>query len=410
MVGWLRQRSPDAALGAVADPRCPKRIKWPIRQVLATVVTSMAIGLRGLRQVESFTKEGSTDALRALGLRRGLPDTTLHDLLIRLDPHELRAALHRQVLHAYRRRALDPEQLPWNVVSMDGKATAIEAWDSPYVQKQGHKGVIRTVTSTLVSSGVRVCLDAFPIPATTNEMGIYPDALDAIFQTYGRTLRPHVVMYDAGAASEGNARHTRKHDAHYFMILNGAQPTLFAEAQRVLGGLDDSQGHAVEMTDEHRHVRYTLWLTEELAGWLDWDHLVTVGRIRRDKLGKDGRSTQVGERYFVTSMKSSALGPRGWARMIRARWGVENDCHNTFDQQFGEDARTWFTHSAPGALNVVLLRRIAYNLVALFRGRTLRGEFGVPPAWADVMRWGYNALVAATADTVAGLRPPRPAT
>ena len=410
MVGWLRQRLPDAALGAVADPRCARRVTWPMRRLLTTIVTAMATGRRGLRQVESLTKEASLDALRALDLRRALPDTTQRDLLVKLDPHELRAALHRQVLRAHRRHALDADGLPSGVVSMDGKATTIDAWDSPYVQRQGSHGVIRTVTATLVSSRVRVCLDAYPIPAKTNEMGIFKDALDALVDTYGGTALLQVVMYDAGACSQANARHTRKRKLHYVMVLNEGQKTLYAEARRVLGALDESRGHKVEMTDEHRTVHYTLWLTNELAGWLDWDHLVTVVRIRREVLGPDGRPTQTGERYFVSSLGSQAFVPIRWARLLRARWGVENNCHHTFDQEFAEDARTWIKRSAPGALNVVLLRRIAYNLVALFRGRTLRGEDGVPPAWGDLMRWAYNALIAATASTVAGLRAPRPAT
>lgn len=360
--------------------------------------------MRGLRQVEAFTREASWPALRALGLRGRLPDTTARDALIKVDPHELRAALHRLLRRAHRRHALDPDGLRWGVVSMDGKATAIDAWDSPLVQRQGQRGIVRTVTATLVSSHVRVCLDAFPIPAATNEMGIYPSALDALLDAYSGLDLFRVVMYDAGACSEANARHTRKRGLHYVMVLNEGQPTLADEARKALSALGSERGTVVQH-DDSRTVRYTLWSTDELAAWPGWDHLRTVIRIQREVLDAAGRVTQTGERYFVTSLRPDALSAMGWARMLRSRWGVENDCHNTFDAILGEDAQTWFRLSASGALNVILLRRLVYNLLALFRGRTLRGELGSRPPWRDLMRWTYNALIAATEATVAELRP-----
>jgi hypothetical protein len=46
--------------------------------------------------------------------------------------------------------------------------------------------------------------------------------------------------------------------------------------------------------------------------------------------------------------------------------------------------------------------------LGLFRGRTLRGELSRLVPWGDLIRKTYNALIAATADIVAGLRPRRP--
>ncbi len=148
---------------------------------------------------------------------------------------------------------------------MDGKATAIDAWNSPLVQRQGQRGMVRTVTATLISSQVRACVDAFPIPATTNEMGIYPTALDALLDAYSGLDLFRVVMYDAGACSEANAGHTRGRGLHYVMVLNDGQPTLANEARQVLGGLDEQRGTVV-LHDDSRTVRYTLWSTDELAG------------------------------------------------------------------------------------------------------------------------------------------------
>ena len=58
-----------------------------------------------------------------------------------------------------------------------------------------------------------------------------------------------------------------------------------------------------------------------------------------------------------------------------------------------------------GALNLLILRRMAYNLVAHFRGRTQRSEERRATPWKRVMEWLYQALIFATEDVVSGLRP-----
>jgi hypothetical protein len=107
----------------------------------------------------------------------------------------------------------------------------------------------------------------------------------------------------------------------------------------------------------------------------------------------------------------SALSGDQWLTLLRARWGVENNCHHTFDTAFAEDDRTWFHTSPVGALVIILLRRIAYTMLALYRGHTLRSEAARLTPWASLLRWTHNALIAASDATLAGLRDrhlPRP--
>jgi asparagine N-glycosylation enzyme membrane subunit Stt3 len=53
---------------------------------------------------------------------------------------------------------------------------------------------------------------------------------------------------------------------------------------------------------------------------------------------------------------------------------------------------------------VLLLRRIAYNLLALLRDVTQRSEDTRGTPWKDLMRWMHNALIALTDADVLGLR------
>ena len=55
-------------------------------------------------------------------------------------------------------------------------------------------------------------------------------------------------------------------------------------------------------------------------------------------------------------------------------------------------------------LAVLVLRRIAYTLLALFKAVTQRAEENRAMRWKALRRWVRDALVAATAETFAGLR------
>jgi len=247
-------------------------------------------------------------------------------------------------------------------------------------------------------------------------MGAYQRALQELVDVYRGIDLFRVVMYDAGACSEANARFTRRVGVHYVMVLNAQQPTLYGEAQRILDRAPQSPlavvtvaRNASRTTNAKKpKVRYTVHATEEMAGFLDWTHLRTVFRVQRDVLDRDGNVTQSGVRYFITSLTLSALTPDSWVQLFRDRWAVENDTHHTLDTIFEEDGRTWVTADPVGALNIILLRRLALNLLTLFRSHTLRSESARLTPWRDLVRKTYNAVISATDEILDGLRPRKP--
>ena len=72
---------------------------------------------------------------------------------------------------------------------------------------------------------------------------------------------------------------------------------------------------------------------------------------------------------------------------------------------FEEDDRPWITGNPQGMLAVLLLRRIAYTLLTLFRSVTQRSEAKRAMRWKTLLRWVNNTLVGAHEAEVAGLRP-----
>ena len=415
VAGVLGARLPELHLEEVPDPRHERGRKWSLATMLRATTAGLMAGCQSLAEVEHLSDEMSLPMRRQLGIARRLPDTTLRDTLVCVDPQELRRPLQRQAKAAHRRKALEPFGLPFGVVAMDGKGTAATTWDDEYAQRQPHSvglgasGIVRTMTCTLVSSRVKVCLDAIPIPADTNEMGHFAAAFTSLWAVYGNCELFQLVSYDSGGASKANADLVRHHGLHYLLRLDAQQPTLFREARRLLGGLPVSTAvtYTEDVTSTGTERRY-LFITEEMAGYYDWEHLRTVVRVHSVKRDRDGQlipqKAHQQDRYYLCSLPRGRLTSEQWLYLIRQHWGVENGTHNLLDKFLAEDPHPFIEADPQGMLNVMLLRRMGLNALALFRGVTLRDDDKRQTPWRDVIRWFYNTLIAATEHQLEGLR------
>lgn len=412
LAGMLAARLPEAKLGDVADPRAPGGLRWKqLGVLLGAVVTALCCGTKSLAGFEKMTAEMAPLMRRRLGILRRIPDTTMRDLLCKIEPHELRRAIHSQIRAAHRRKALKPDRLPFGVLVMDGKGTALGGCDDFYAQRQSQDdgkqftSVLRTVTCTLVSAAAKPCIDAIPIPASTNEMGHFPTALREVTRAYAPLGLFKLVSYDSGACSLENANLVRDLKLHYLFRLKGNQPTLLAEAKRCLEHRLPSDADAVsEDVVGAKVVIRRLYITEEMAGFGDWTHLHTVLRVESETRTLKGELLTRENRYRISSLSRVALSDTQWLRLAREHWGVENQCHHTFDTVFSEDDKPWIEDSPQGALAVLLLRRIAYNLMALFRSVTQRSDERRSIPWSDLLRGIAHALIALTEPDLDNLR------
>lgn len=417
IAGMLRKRLHEARLDALDDPRHRRGRRWELVTLLHGVLVGLCAGCNNLAQLEELTSHLGAPMRRWLGIARRLPDTTLRDVLCMLTPSELRPHLHA-VLHAARRRkALAECALPFGVASLDGKATAVPSCDDCYAQRQTQSegslvGVVRTVTTVLVSHPARPCLDVLPIPASTNEMGVFDTALRALWSVYGDSELFRMVSYDAGACSLANASLVRELGLHYLFGLRGTQPTLLAEAERLLAALGPEHA-AAESEDLLRGERVVrrVYLTEAMSGFEAWDHLRTVLRVESETFDVAGRRIASEQRYYLSSLPLARLSPKQWLLLVRLHWGVET-AHQILDVAFAEDDHPWIESVPRATVVVAILRRIAYTLLTLFRSVTQRADAKRHVPWRTLMRDLYVTLVAATADDLAGMRrhafPPAP--
>ena len=416
MAGVINARLPEIGLKQVSDPRKAQGIRWELGPLLAAPLVAMAAGLKSFADTEKLTEEMSPAMRKKLGIKRRIPDTTMRNTTVKMAPNEFRKVMRRQTKAAHKRKALMPDGFPFGVVAIDGKYTAIDSWDSKYSQRQSGAdgiadyGLVRTINCSLVSSRAKVCIDASPIPSRTNEMGQFKSVINALVGAYKRTRMFAMVSADAGSCSEENGRHVRSKNLHYIFGLKGSQPTLQTEARAHLARRTTEQADAVTVDIRGKdEVTRRLYMTTEMAGFLDWSHLQTTLRVESEVVDiETGEVVPQKEedvnRYFISSLESDKLTASQWLKLVRMHWGVENNCHNTWDVAFEEDDRRWIVTDPKGAMNVMLLRRIAYNMLALFRAVTQRSEENRATPWKDILRWVYNTLISAQETDLSGLR------
>lgn len=406
LAGYLRKRLAELHIEDVPDARDPRGQRWEQGTLLRAAVVGLAAGANGLGEVEDITEQMTPQMRRWLQIPRRVPDTTLRDTLVTIKPEYLPSVVHRAVRAAHRRKALAPDGLPIGVVSLDGKVITVPACDDWYAQRQSSQedsvvGLVRTVTAVLTSSSARPCIDATPIPAPTNEMGMFETAFEHVVQAYAGLDLFRLVTYDAGACSAANALAVRERGYHYLLGLKGNQPELLREAQQWLGNKADADATSEDIERGHPVIR-RLYLGRATTGPDGWEHIRTVLRVVSEKQDVLGRVTTE-ERYFIASLPSSRLSPDQWLLVIRRHWGVET-AHQILDVSFKEDKRPIILDNPRATVVAAMLRRIAYTLLTLFRSVTQRSDERRHTPWKKLINSVFRTLMGSDQTTLAGLR------
>jgi hypothetical protein len=414
VAGLLRARLPELGLEEVPDPRA-REGRWSLAQILRATLVGLMAGCRSLWETEQLTAEMAPAMRRGLGLYRRLADTTARDALCRVPLDGLRAVLHRAVRAAWRRKALEPVGLPMSVVALDGKATPLPTLNHPLVQNQHPEvglpyGLVRTVTCSLVSAAARPCIDAIPIPGSTNEVGHFQAAFGSLVETYGSLF--DFVTYDAGGFSRANADAVIAAGKDYLFALKDEHRTMCRLADELLA-VESVVACTEDVLDNETTVVRSLRLLRADPSWSYgdgktpeqslWPHAKAFLAVEYVKVRR-GAVIERDERMFVSSYDPKRLTPSQWLLLVRSHWGVENNGHHTLDTAFAEDERPWIEADANGMLGVLLLRRIAYTLLALYRAVTLRSDEGRATRWKALLQSVRDVLVAATEEQLAGLR------
>jgi predicted transposase YbfD/YdcC len=400
----------------LTDPRKRRGRRWSLRHLINAAFVGLLANCPTLRDVEAMTEEMGP-AGRKLVPRR-VPDTTLWEVIARLDPRELRLKLQAQVRAAWRGKSLRPVGLPCGVIAIDGKGLGALEHDAEGTAQKAHRShdgspywLTRALRAVLTSAQAKPCLDQVPVDGKTNEMASFAGFFDDLMRVYGAGDLFEVVTVDAGMVSRANADRVHNANKAYVMALKGTQPELLAEAQRQLcypGRRPDCEGD-VEVS-RGRRVQRRLYKTTEVAGYHDWSHLRQIWRVEQETRDSQGQLIDREDRYFLTNLHPGRFTLAQILRVVREHWGVENDCFWSLDMQWREDAVPWCSQGR--AVEVLSwFRLMAYNLLQFARRAHLRvrnpsnATLAPPPPWRRIFEWvrqAWRRPLVVEAETVCG--------
>lgn len=435
--GILR-RTKEANFEDVSDPRNEHRIKHPLSGVLQLGVVGLATKARSTRTVEVRSTQLVEEVDDAIDLDGRISDNGFGLILRRLEPYQLRQALHRSVEAEWNRNHLAPTELSKSTVAIDGKHLTtlnsdqvrqlvtsrtelngeelsvrqlkqLYATQFPEVQLRddddaGLIGVVMAHRATLVSSQAAVVVDQRSIPGTTSEHGEITNTLEALFDTYGHTEMIQRVTVDAGNMYRKTAARACSEEVDYFgAIKEKSQGKLYDRAAEWLGDRTAQEADEVHIETSHgQTLIYRVWrmkVADRTCGWEGTRQLIRLQRIAVDN---DDEEVSVGERYFVSSESPDKLDALEAYHLARAHWRCENEGHWTADAIWDEDARrTPWTRDPTGIVNVGILRVLAINILALLRSMSCirKGDRTLTPGWSQVVEYAVQVLLEPALET-----------
>ena len=384
----------DLQFEGVRDRRRARGLRFPISGLLRLLVLGFASGRLVLRAIEDLSRDIPAGFRRRLGLRGGVSDTTLWELLVRLDPVGLRHVLTAQIRSALDAKRVVNDLIPNGALSIDGKG----AGSGPGAPPSGlcrptgcdAKGTpwwhLYALRAALISSSATPVLDQEFIGPDRWEPSCFPVLLERVVRSFPKLFR--YVLVDAGMTSAANANTVLGFGKVYVFALKANLRRLFDLAAEALGDapvVAQTQGREQgrSVIRELRRVRVTAASTRFPGA----QQFLSVRRITLSAAGEQ----QVEERLFVTALDWDELAPAEILALIRTHWHIENGPNWTADVVLGEDATSPCKVSG-GIVAVSWLRLLAYNILTIRRAR-LPHKDGRPQSWSRVVELLFTELL-----------------
>jgi len=354
------------------DPR--RKSERSLGDILTAVMSGMLSGCRNLRKLEHQTE------LR--GSR--IPDTTMWDLLVKIDPTALHQEIARGVKEAARSHEFDDKDLPINLVVIDGKSISVNSRpvneNSINRSQKGCKKYVNMVLRAIyASSPLKLHMGQYIMPKGTNECGTLPAFVDRLIALYQRTNLLEVVSVDAGYTSKTNAQYLASKGIKYIMALKREGSFITQSAIALLGTQRTPDREETEKANGKLITR-SLYRAQAsvVKGWESATEFWRVDSKTQYSNGKIIMET----RYFTTSIAVSKLSDSQVMRTVRRHWSIENNANWVLDTAWQEDRNPWCNK----ALELIsLLRLLAYNAIARLKFRRLRSNKNRATPWRDLL-------------------------
>jgi predicted transposase YbfD/YdcC len=368
----LREASGGSILGcfgAVADPRDPRGVRYPLASVLALVTEAMLADCESLADVTAWISHAPAGELEALGCRAAPCGRTVTRVLALVSPRALSRAVG-----AWLARAEDSGPVTFPVaapallpqVTCDGKE--VRGARRPDGSNLFLLSAALTGTARRAAAGAVVLADR-EIPAKTNEIPEIGPMLLELSSWF--PLAGHVLTADAlHTQREFTITICEKLLAHYVLTVKRNQENLY----QALAGLcwagaarhsttDDGHGRA------ERRSHLAMDAPEQIRAL--FPHVRQVVKVIRTRTVTSWKSdgsrkaritrTSTETVYLITSLTSREAAPEHIAAYIRSHWGIENQVHWVRDATLSEDSSSTRTASRPA--NLATLRNAQLGII-----------------------------------------------
>ena len=368
----------------IKDYRYRSNREWNFGYIMEVLMVGALSGCKTLREIETLSE---------LYAER-VPDTTLHDMMIQMNPEGLRAELAKGVKQALREHELPKEEFPIRITAIDGKynfntSKPVNEY-SEVIGGGGNNEQYRhlALRAMYVSSATKLYLGQHEILSKASETKNLIPFIDQLQAEYGRTELLEVISVDAGIVSKKNAGELINRGLDYILALKGCQATLYSIAQELFK--DAPLQLVTEEIYNGKQVTRTLFrVVPQLIE--EWEHLQEIWKIKT--VSEDPKSGKLVEdvRYFMTSLAQTILSNAQVLEAVRMHWGIENNANWCFDVHWQEDTAPWTSR----AMELVShLRMIAYNIIQRLKTRRFKAQQNRVLGWKDLFRYFEHALCA----------------
>jgi predicted transposase YbfD/YdcC len=162
------------------------------------------------------------------------------------------------------------------------------------------------------------------------------------------------------------------------MQIKGNSKTLHEKAKRRLD-FKESRAETIG-TRGYDEITRTIYRAKLNGMFKSWLHASEVWKVVNTTRNIQTNAEREETRYFATSIPSARLSSSQCLAAVRCHWRIENNAFWTMDAVLEEDSRPF----AANALEIIsLVRVIAFNLLARFRGSRLRNKQNRVLRWKD---------------------------
>ena len=366
------------------DPRSPINQEWNFGYVMQMLFFGILSGCKTLREVETFSE----------AYDERIPDTSIDDIITRVEAEPLRNQLAKQVKAALHEHELPKSDFPVRITAIDGKCISISAQDVGEFSQYHDNGtrqyyVNRVLRAFHVSNRTKLFLGQREIQGKSAETSEFRPFVDSLITDYGNTDLLEVLSVDAGMCSKNNADYLQSKGFDYLMALKGPQGVLSANALRLLGCGQQEDCETKESANGKTVTRKFYRCVVPAADKHGWQHLEEFWRINQKTIYNNTGEEEIEERYFLSSIAPTKLTHLQAMQAIRMHWGIENNGNWVFDTAFAEDDAPL---SNRAMVLVSLLRLYAYNIISRLMHRRLRRAEARKLSWTSLMQLIHAVL------------------